>query len=229
MKSGPKPKPALDRFLARVVKKEDGCWIFGGNEADYGQIHIAKGKMVSAHRFSYEHYIGPLAPGMYVCHKCDVKGCVNPEHLYQGTHEDNIRDIVERKRGKGRKVLTKYAKPLGNRYKNGRILGPEGKARLKQEWESGRFTQMELAKRYRVSQSVVSKIARGCYDDPYKANPTGGKRRTGFFRRKMKPEAYREIEALYQTGDFTQVQLAEKFNCTQTYISRILHKLNKGR
>lgn len=229
MKSGPKPRPALDRFLARIEKKQNGCWIYGGREDIYGQIQMGDKSSMTAHRFSFEHFHQKIRPGLFVCHKCDVKGCVNPEHLYEGTHEDNTSDIVDRKRNQSNNhARVGKIRPVGNRFKNGRVLSPDMKQRMKAEYESGRFTQMELAKRYRVSQAMVSKVARGQYDEAYRPSPNGGQKRTGFFRRKMQPETYLEVYELYKTGEFTQMQLAEKFNCTQTHISKIVHQLHRG-
>jgi hypothetical protein len=78
---------------------ESGCWLWLGslNLKGYGRLMIKK-KSVLAHRFSWEHHNGPISKGLLVCHKCDTPSCVNPDHLFIGTHADNLRDM----RNKGR-------------------------------------------------------------------------------------------------------------------------------
>lgn len=79
-----------------------GCWLWTGGVAgsrDYGGIW-SKGKHWRAHRLSYEMYVGPIPDGMHVLHKCDCVKCVNPDHLFLGTHTDNMRDMENKGRGK---------------------------------------------------------------------------------------------------------------------------------
>jgi hypothetical protein len=76
-----------------------GCWLWAKatNEKGYG-IWAREG----AHRVSYRLFKGPTPAGFHVCHKCDVKGCVNPDHLFLGTPMDNFHDSREKsKRGGG--------------------------------------------------------------------------------------------------------------------------------
>lgn len=89
----------INRFFVYVDKIPGGCWEWwpskGKNE--YG-IFIC-GSRHFPHRFSYEFHTGEKIPtGMLVCHHCDNRSCVNPEHLYLGTQQDNVNDMVKRNR-----------------------------------------------------------------------------------------------------------------------------------
>lgn len=83
----------------RFVVIDSGCWIWIGhiNDSGYGMLKH-QGLTTRAHRHSYSIYIGPIPAGMHVLHKCDVRSCVNPDHLFLGTNQDNVDD----REGKGR-------------------------------------------------------------------------------------------------------------------------------
>ena len=84
----------------RKIKKTNSCWIWAGtvnNVWGYGQFVCGK-KQWRAHRYSWHLNRGPIPDGMEVCHSCDVRLCVNPDHLWLGTQLDNMRDMAKKGR-----------------------------------------------------------------------------------------------------------------------------------
>lgn len=77
-----------------------GCWLWDGclNKGGYGFFKHRNIQKL-AHRASYEIHVGDIHAGMLVCHKCDVPCCVNPGHLFLGSHLDNITDMYKKRRG----------------------------------------------------------------------------------------------------------------------------------
>ena len=84
----------LARFLTQVhITKNCWLWIGKTKKGEYGQLCF-RGKNILAHRFSYELFVAPIKSGLCVLHRreCGNPSCVNPHHLYMGTHADNMRD-----------------------------------------------------------------------------------------------------------------------------------------
>lgn len=92
-----------DRFWSKVDKAEEGCWNWTAAtllppHLPYGRFSYEGGKHVYAHRFSWELHHGRIPKGKLVLHRCDNPRCVRPEHLFLGTHLDNMRDKIAKGR-----------------------------------------------------------------------------------------------------------------------------------
>lgn len=85
----------LARLFARCTVTERGCWEWNGPRYPNGYAQTGKG---SGHRLVWKTTHGPIAPGLFVCHHCDNKPCINPAHLFLGTGKDNMQDCVKKGR-----------------------------------------------------------------------------------------------------------------------------------
>jgi hypothetical protein len=139
-----------ERFFNKVNKTED-CWLWAGrkNAQGYGRFDVGDGAVFS-HRLVL-HFEGLDVPsGMDVLHRCDTPACVNPEHLWLGTHVDNMQDMLH----KGRHITFR-----GSAHK--RALLTEQKVL---EIRADKRNNAPVAKEYGVSASLVGNIrARRCW------------------------------------------------------------------
>lgn len=131
------------RLMTKTVRiPESGCWIFLGaiKPNGYGDIWM-NGKVVGAHRASYKLFVGSIPNGFDVCHTCDVRCCINPDHLFTGTRQDNMKDCRKKERTAASRAR----------------LSPSQVQEIRNSKEKNHL----LAKMFFCSQNTISRIKKG--------------------------------------------------------------------
>jgi hypothetical protein len=141
----PKTDPIIRFQQKYVIDKETGCWnwIAGMNDKEYGNFRV-EDKIIKAHRFSYEYFIGPLDANLEICHNCNNSKCVNPMHLRQDTRKSNMID-------------KSYAGP-----NKSQILSVDEIIQIKKELLHPYYGQQkDLAHFYKVRRQTINEIKMG--------------------------------------------------------------------
>jgi hypothetical protein len=150
MTPGPHPRSVEDRFWEKVQKTQT-CWLWTSatNGHGYGVLRLGGrlGKSLKAHRLSWQFHHGEIPEGKQICHRCDIRHCVNPSHLFLGTKKDNMEDASQKGRLKGRNVAR------GENVHQAKLTEIQAREIY---FMSG--TQIEIASKFGVSQSEVSRI-----------------------------------------------------------------------
>lgn len=86
--------------LMFYADKTETCWLWTGmiNKSGYGRLSSVNKRYELAHRLSYKIFKGPVSDDLFVCHTCDIPLCINPEHLWIGTHRENVADRIDKER-----------------------------------------------------------------------------------------------------------------------------------
>lgn len=154
------------RFFSRTKLYTNGCWNWTGAAGTNKYGHFVsknRGNML-AHRFAYELMVGEIPEGMFVCHKCDNPKCICPDHLFVGTHADNMKDARDKGRTATGTRNGKYTVPSSrlSGEKNGMAkLSDAQVAEIKAAYIPKKVTFKAVADRYGISESHVHAIVSG--------------------------------------------------------------------
>lgn len=126
----------------------EGCWLWHGkpHHSGYGNFSY-NGTTMGAHQFAYERFVGPRK-GLHVLHKCDVKTCIRPDHLFLGTNTDNVKDKVEKDR-----------QPKGEQVSIAKLTAPQV-IEIRSLSKTG-HGQRALGRRFGVNHSTIANILNG--------------------------------------------------------------------
>lgn len=131
--------------IGSIPEPNSGCWLWLRNFEGSGYPSIKyKGKNLHGNRVSWEVYRGPIPEGMCVLHQCDVRCCVNPDHLFLGTKKENADDMIRKGRGN---------RSMGERH-SGSKLTENDVLEIRQSTQSLR----KLARKYDVTVSTIGSV-----------------------------------------------------------------------
>lgn len=150
-KIGRPPKSISERFWMKVQKTR-GCWYWtsneGGKTLKYGMLSVPQGHEGMAHRISWEIHFGKIPEGLLVLHKCDNPKCVKPSHLFLGTPQDNMDDMVRKRRSL-----------YGEKSPQAKLSAIQVE-RIRKLYTSGKYSQQKLGEMFGVHQTNIGFIVR---------------------------------------------------------------------
>jgi predicted XRE-type DNA-binding protein len=202
------------RYWAKVDKASSprGCWIWTGcihPIKGYGAFRF-RGRNHAAHRITYRHFKGDIPDALLVCHTCDVRNCVNPDHLWLGTNKANMRDMVDKGRAADGSQVPNGERCYAAKLKESDVI------EIRRLYSAGGITQKAIAQKFNVQQMQISRIMKGTRWRHLLISPIDR------MDTKITDEQTIEIYQLYLTGTVSQATLADHYGVTQTLISRIM-------
>jgi hypothetical protein len=206
-----KYKPTVEWYKKRHVQidSQSGCWIWTGSRhrRGYGRA----GKQGAAHRLFFEYYVEPIKAGNFVCHTCDNPPCVNPFHLFQGTCQDNVNDMVSKNR-----------QAFGE--KSGTATLTEADVRRIISEEFSNLPLSKVAVEFNVNKSLIHKIRTGeawALVTGIPLKPSKPKQESY----KLKADQVIEIRRKHSEGK-SYAELMKEYNVSRANISLIINRIN---
>ena len=137
----------IERFWAKVIKS-DGCWVWTGSTGPGGYgLFTVNGFTHKAHRLSYFLEYGPIPDKLLVCHRCDNRLCPRPDHLFLGTNQDNMNDMLS----KGRHP----------RIKRATVVTQDEILAIRQKYMTGHYTYKLLAEQHQLTVARICQFIKG--------------------------------------------------------------------
>jgi hypothetical protein len=147
----------IKRFMEKVhIVAESGCWVWTGTVLKSGYGNFYRGDELgaeTAHRWSYVHFKDEIPDGMFVCHKCDVRSCVNPDHLFVGTQKENMQDAKAKGRISGGNGIVGTDQHLSK-------LNEDAVRYIRQHYTGAHGEVKEFATKFGVTISTALKVAK---------------------------------------------------------------------
>lgn len=209
-----------DQLMVDIIARIDrsagpnGCWIWtrGKTRFGYGDV-VFKGKLMKIHRLVWTLTTGPIPPELELCHRCDNPPCCNPNHLFPGTHKENMRDMFR----KGRRITA-----IGERAGSAKLTA-EKVILLRKLYATGKFSFSSLGTQFGVSKTQARSIVKG---RKWKHLPLESVRTRKFHEnRKLNRASVKKLRADYATRRFTTFELGEKYGIHQSTVVNV----GKGR
>jgi hypothetical protein len=155
---------AEERFWSKVERSDDGCWLWKAHfyNDGYGQFSF-RDRPLRAHRVSWVIVNGDLPLDVQVLHRCDTPACVRPDHLFLGSHQDNMDDMKTKGRALSGDRNTSRTNPekLARGADHGNAKLTSEQVRKLREMKKSGLTYTQMAGTFGASRSTIAAICSG--------------------------------------------------------------------